>query len=95
MFWVPFCVGILNAWFMIDFLVTICTGESMAKLIVGKDNALVSTITENIPTDPVQFWICSALIIVFVCIVECIAIYIAFYSDRSECYCDSKCGVKK
>ena len=60
-------------------------GRRAHLLLDASGNTVASAITENIPTDPVVFWLLSGFILVFVCAIECLLIYIAFYSDISQC----------
>jgi len=83
MFWLTMITGIINAVFILDLLVTIGTGESFASLLVDySDNTVATAVVANIPTDPMMFWLISGLILFFVCTIECLLIYIAFYSDK-------------
>ena len=85
-FWIPMLAGILNASFIMDLLVTLASGESLGSLLSdATGNTVAKTIIDNIPTDPTVFWMMSGFILFFVCAIECIVIYIAFYSDVSEC----------
>ena len=84
--WIPLMSGIINAVFILDLIVTLSTGDDLAHLLLdASGNTVASAITENIPTDPVVFWLLSGFILVFVCAIECLLIYIAFYSDISQC----------
>ena len=84
---IPLMSGIINAVFILDLIVTLTTGDDLAHLLLdaASGNTVASAITENIPTDPVVFWLLSGFILVFVCAIECLLIYIAFYSDISKC----------
>ena len=85
-FWVPLLAGILNASFIMDLLVTLGTGESLGSLLSdATGNTVAKAVVDNIPTDPTVFWMMAGFILFFVCALECIVIYIAFYSDVSEC----------
>jgi len=87
-FWVPMLAGLLNASFILDLVVTIASGESLGSLISDSTgNTVAKTIVDNIPTDPTVFWLMAGFILFFVCALECIVIYLAFYSDVSECRC--------
>ena len=89
--WIPLMSGIINAVFILDLIVTLTivtltTGDDLAHLLLdASGNTVASAITENIPTDPAVFWLLSGFILVFVCAIECLLIYIAFYSDISKC----------
>ena len=86
MMWIPLMSGIINAVFILDLIVTLTTGDDLAHLLLdASGNTVASAITENIPTDPAVFWLLSGFILVFVCAIECLLIYIAFYSDISKC----------
>ncbi len=88
-FWVPLLAGLLNASFILDLIVTLASGDSLGSLLSdATGNTVAKTIVDNIPTDPTVFWMLAGFILFFVCALECIVIYIAFYSDVSEC---SKC----
>ena len=85
-FWVPLLAGILNASFIMDLLVTLGTGESLGSLLSdATGNTVAMAVVDNIPTDPTVFWMMAGFILFFVCALECIVIYIAFYSDVSQC----------
>lgn len=85
MFWIPVCVGILNAYLVLDLLVTICTGSSIDTLFVeGSGNSVAKAIIDNIPGDPATFWICCAAVLAVVGAIEYVMIYTAFYSDRGR-----------
>ena len=91
-FWVPLLAGLLNASFILDLIVTIGTGESLGSLISDATmNTVASTIVRNIPSDPTVFWLLSGFILLFVCALECIVIYVAFYSDIAEEQCQACC----
>ena len=69
--WIPLMSGIINAVFILDLIVTLSTGDDLAHLLLdASGNTVASAITENM---------------VFVCAIECLLIYIAFYSDISKC----------
>jgi short subunit fatty acids transporter len=86
MYWIPLLAGILNASFILDLMVTLGTGESLGSLLSdASGNSVAAAIVENIPTDPTVFWMISGFILFFVCAIECLVIYLAFYSDVSEC----------
>ncbi len=91
----PLLAGILNAAFILDLIVTLSTGESLGSLLSdASGNSVASTIIANIPTDPTVFWLMAGFILFFVCALECLVIYIAFYSDVSECRkCMETCDV--
>jgi hypothetical protein len=85
-FWVPLLAGLLNASFIMDLLVTLGTGDSLGSLLSdATGNTVAKAVVDNIPTDPTVFWLMAGFILFFVCAIECIVIYIAFYSDVSEC----------
>jgi hypothetical protein len=85
-FWVPLLAGLLNASFIMDLLVTLGTGDSLGSLLSdATGNTVAKAVIDNIPTDPTVFWLMAGFILFFVCAIECIVIYIAFYSDVSEC----------
>jgi len=87
-FWVPMLAGLLNASFILDLVVTIASGESLGSLISDSTgNTVAKTIVDNIPTDPMVFWLMAGFILFFVCALECIVIYLAFYSEVSDCRC--------
>ena len=89
-FWIPFLAGLVNASFILDFIVTLGTGESMGSLLSdATGNTVAKAIVDNIPTDPMVFWLMAGFILFFVCALECIVIYLAFYSEISEC---RRCG---
>lgn len=92
----PLLAGILNAAFILDLIVTLSTGESLGSLLSdASGNSVASAIVENIPTDPTVFWLMAGFILFFVCALECLVIYIAFYSDVSECRkCMETCDVR-
>ena len=90
-FWVPLLAGLLNASFILDLVVTLGTGESLGSLLSdATGNTAAKTIVDNIPTDPTVFWLMAGFILFFVCALECIVIYIAFYSEISSgsCSCE-------
>lgn len=90
MFWLSLITGIINAVFILDLIVTLGTGDSLASLLVDSThNSVAQAILDNIPTDPVVFWTVAGMVLVFVIAIECLLIYLAFYSRISEC---SKCG---
>jgi len=85
-FWVPLLAGLLNASFILDLVVTLASGDSLGSLLSdATGNTVAKAIVDNIPTDPTVFWMLSGFILFFVCALECLVIYIAFYSDVSEC----------
>ena len=87
-FWVPLLAGILNAAFILDLVVTLGTGESLGSLLSDSTgNTVAKAVVDNIPTDPTVFWMMSGFILFMVCALECIVIYLAFYSEISECDC--------
>ena len=87
-FWVPLLAGLLNASFILDLVITLGTGESLGSLLSDSTgNTVAKTVVDNIPTDPTVFWLMAGFILFFVCALECIVIYIAFYSDVSKCSC--------
>ena len=87
-FWVPLLAGILNAAFILDLVVTLGTGESLGSLLSDSTgNSVAQAVIDNIPTDPTVFWLMAGFILAVVCALECIVIYLAFYSDISECDC--------
>lgn len=92
----PLLAGILNAAFILDLIVTLSTGESLGSLLSdASGNSVASAIIANIPTDPTAFWLMAGFILFFVCALECLVIYIAFYSDVSECRkCMETCDVR-
>ena len=82
MYWIPLVSGMLNGLFIIDLLVTLTTGESIASIIVdASHNSVASAVISAIPTDPVVFWLLAGFILVFVCAIECLLIYLSFYAD--------------
>ena len=91
-FWIPLLAGALNAMFILDLLITLATGESLGSLLSDSTgNTVATAIVDNIPTDPTVFWLMSGFILFFVCALECIVIYIAFYSEVSErCKCPNQ-----
>jgi len=91
MYWVPLLAGVLNAGFILDLLVTISTGDSLAKLLCDvSGNTVATKVVDSIPTDPAVFWIAAGFVLFFVCAIECLVIYIAFYSDIERCRCPDK-----
>ncbi len=91
---IPLMSGVINAFFILDLIVSLGTGESLASLLVdASGNSVAQAVIANIPTDPVMFWILAGFILAFVCAIECLLIYIAFYSEASE-YRKWKNGVK-
>ena len=97
MYWIPLLAGILNAAFIMDLIVTLGTGESLGSLISdATGNSVASAIIDHIPSDPTVFWMMAGFILFFVCALECLVIYIAFYSDVSECkQCMDGCDVNR
>ena len=86
MFWLPLMAGLLNAAFILDLMVTVFTGRSLAETISGTaGNSVAEAVVANIPTDPLLFWTLMLSILVIVCTIECVVIYVAFYSDISQC----------
>ena len=86
MMWIPLMSGIINAVFILDLLVTLSTGDGLAALLVdASHNSVAQAVVANIRTDPLVFWLLAGFILVFVCAIECLLIYIAFYSDISQC----------
>ena len=84
-FWVPLLAGLLNAGFILDLLVTLGTGESLGSLVTDcTGNSVANAVLDNIPTDPTVFWLMAGFILLFVCALECMVIYLAFYSDVYE-----------
>ena len=62
------------------------TGESLGSLLSdATGNTVAKTIVDNIPTDPTVFWLMAGFILFFVCALELVVIYVAFYSDVSAC----------
>ena len=87
-FWIPFLAGVLNAAFILDLVVTLGTGESLGSLLSDSTgNTVAKAVVDNIPTDPMVFWMMSGFILFMVCALECIVIYLAFYSEVSQCDC--------
>lgn len=87
-FWVPLLAGVLNAAFILDLVVTLGTGESLGSLLSDSTgNTVAKAVVDNIPTDPTVFWMMSGFIFFMVCALECIVIYLAFYSEVSQCDC--------
>jgi len=85
-FWVPLLAGVLNAAFILDLIITLATGESLGSLLSDSTgNSVANAVIDNIPTDPTVFWMMSGFILFMVCALECIVIYLAFYSEVSEC----------
>ena len=85
-FWVPLLAGILNAAFILDIIITLSTGESLGSLLSNSSgNSVANAVIDNIPTDPMVFWLMSGFILAVVCALECIVIYLAFYSEISDC----------
>jgi hypothetical protein len=83
-FLLPLVAGILNAAFILDLVVTLGTGESLGSLLSdATGNTVAKAVVDNIPADPTAFWMMAGFILLFVCALECIVIYIAFYSDLS------------
>ena len=88
-FWVPLLAGLLNASFILDLVVTLGTGESLGSLLSDSTgNTVAKAVIDNIPTDPTVFWMMAGFILFFVCALECIVIYLAFYSEISQCGCE-------
>ena len=88
-FWVPMLAGLLNASFILDLIVTLGTGESLGSLLSDSTgNTVAKTIVDNIPTDPTVFWLMAGFILFFVCALECIVIYLAFYSEIPQSGCE-------
>lgn len=82
MFWIALITGVINAVFILDLLVTLATGSSLAMLLTrSTDNTVASAVISAIPTDPTTFWIVSGFVIAFVCSIEVLLIYLAFYAD--------------
>ncbi len=91
---IPLMSGIINAFFILDLIVTLGTGENLASLLVdASGNSVAQAVIDNIPTDPVMFWILAGFILFAVIAIECLLIYIAFYSESSE-YRKWKKGVR-
>ncbi len=88
-FWVPLLAGVLNAAFILDLVITLSTGASLGSLISdATGNTVAKAIVDNIPTDPTVFWLMAGFILFFVCALECIVIYLAFYSEIGRgCRC--------
>jgi len=85
-FWVPLLAGLLNACFILDLVVTLGTGQSLGSLLSdATGNTVAKAVVDNIPTDPTVFWLMAGFILFFVCALECIVIYLAFYSEISDC----------
>lgn len=81
MFWLPLMTGVINAVFILDLIVTLSTGDSLASLLVdASHNTVAQTIVGSIPTDPAVFWIVSGFVLMLVCSIECVLIYLAFYA---------------
>lgn len=81
MFWLPLMTGVINAVFILDLIVTLSTGDSLASLLVdATHNSVAQTIVGSIPTDPAVFWIVSGFVLVLVCSIECVLIYLSFYA---------------
>lgn len=101
MFWVAALSGMFNCLFLADFVTTAYTGSSIAGILFGTENPVVGTFTEYIPgMTPWEFFLANVFIVTFVSIVMTLSIYVAFYSDRRECYIASKdgnkiCGARK
>ena len=95
MYWVAALSGILNCLFLLDFMALAFAGESVAGLLLGTDSSLVGIVTEHIPgMTPWEFFLANSFVLSFVSVLMLISIYIAFYSDRRECYRpEDKCGV--
>lgn len=82
MFWVALMGGVVNAVFILDLLVTLATGEGLGNLLVDSTgNSVAQVVIDNIPTDPMMFWILSGFILTMVIAIECLLVYLAFYSD--------------
>ena len=82
MFWIALMGGVVNAVFILDLLVTLTTGEGLGNLLVDSTgNSVAEMVMANIPTDPMMFWILSGFILTMVIAIECLLIYLAFYSD--------------
>lgn len=87
MFWVALLSGMLNCLFLLDFMMLAFTGDSTAELLFGQDNSVVTVLTEYIPgMSPWEFFLANAFVLCFVSLVMVVSIYIAFYSDKRECY---------
>ena len=96
MYWVPLLAGDINAGFILDLLVTIATGESLAELLCDvSGNTVATAVVDNIPSDPLVFWVVAGFILFFVCAIECLVIYIAFYSDAERCTCRTDGTLRK
>ena len=69
-------------------MVTLGTGESLGSLLSdATGNSVAKAVVDGIPTDPTVFWMMSGFILFMVCALECIVIYLAFYSEVSQCGC--------
>lgn len=91
MFWVALLSGMLNCLFLLDFMLLAFTGDSTAELLFGQDNSVVSVVTEYIPgMTPWEFFLANAFVLCFVSLVMVVSIYVAFYSDKRECYIGTK-----
>lgn len=89
MFWIALLSGIVNAVFILDLMVTMFTGAGLGTLLTHSDeNSVAKAIIANIPTDPATFWILSGFILAVVIAIECLLVYLAFYSDPDRCACD-------
>lgn len=98
MYWVAALSGILNCLFLIDFMAIAFTGESIAGLLLGANSSVVTAVTDHIPGMTAwEFFLANTFVLMFVCVLMLMSIYIAFYSDRRECYLpknDCSCEVK-
>ncbi|HKM14258.1 MAG TPA: hypothetical protein VJY42_05055 [Candidatus Methanomethylophilaceae archaeon] len=94
MYWVAALSGILNCLFLLDFMTLAFAGESLAGMLLGTESSVVNIVTEHIPgMSPWEFFLANAFILSFVVVIMLISIYIAFYSDRRECYLGkNECG---
>lgn len=97
MFWIPALSAVLNALFLMDFVTVAFTGDSVASLIFGlnAENPVTAAVMQHVPgMTPAEFFLANAVVLVFVCAVMTLSIYVAFYSDRRECYRGPSCKVK-
>ena len=91
MYWVAALSGMLNCLFLLDFMVIAFTGTSSVEILLGQNNIVVDAVTEHVPGMTAwEFFLANAFILMFVSVVMLISIYIAFYSDRRECYLPPK-----
>lgn len=90
MFWIPALSAMLNALFLMDFLAIAFTGESVSSMLFGSSgSSLADALTGYIPgMTPYEFFLANTVILIFVSVVMVVSVYIAFYSDKKECYPD-------